>query len=94
VQTVVQHAAKRIVRFLQKRDLIAFASTPGDGEVAVVVGDETLGDDDPLLAQLLAAATAGAPPAGSRTRLSLRLVSIAPPENWRPPALFTQQTLH
>jgi hypothetical protein len=44
--------------------LIALATAPGDGEVTVVVGDETLGDDDPLLAQLLAAATAGAPPAG------------------------------
>ena len=64
VQAVVQQAAKRIVRFLQKRGLIALATALGDGQVTVVVGDETLGDDDPLLAQLLAAATAGAPPAG------------------------------
>ena len=54
VQAVVQQAAKRIVRFLQKRGLIALATAPGDGEVTVVVGDETLGDDDPLLAQLSA----------------------------------------
>ena len=40
----------------------------------MVVGDEILGDDDPLLAQLLAAATAGAPPAGSAfKRASIRL---------------------
>ena len=50
--------------FLQKRGLIALATSPGDSEVTVVVGDETLGADDKLLAQLLAAATAGALPAG------------------------------
>jgi hypothetical protein len=55
VQAVVQQAAKRIVRFLQKRGLIALATALGDGQVTVVVGDETLGVDDPLIAQLLAA---------------------------------------
>ena len=44
VQFVVKRAAKRIVRFLQKRGLIALATAPGDGEVTVVVGDETLGN--------------------------------------------------
>ena len=44
VQFVVKRAANRIVRFLQKRGLIALATAPGDGEVTVVVGDETLGD--------------------------------------------------
>ena len=39
VQAVVQRAAKGIVRFLQKRGLIALATAPGDGEVTVVVGD-------------------------------------------------------
>jgi hypothetical protein len=36
---------------------------PGDGEVTVVT-DETMGEKDPLLAKLLAAAPAGAEPAG------------------------------
>ena len=39
MQAVVQQAAKRIVRFLQQRGLIALATAPGDGEVTVVVGD-------------------------------------------------------
>jgi hypothetical protein len=38
-------------------------TAPGHGEVTVV-GDETMGEKDPLLAKLLAAATAGASPAG------------------------------
>jgi hypothetical protein len=57
LQVVVQQAAKSIVRFLQKRGLIALATAPGDGRFTVVVGDGILCDDDPLLAQLLAAAT-------------------------------------
>jgi|GEM_PF-4619566 len=61
VQSVVKRAANRIVRFLQKRALIALATAPGDGEVTVVVGDETLGDSDqrrPLLWQRCCAASA------------------------------------
>jgi hypothetical protein len=42
-------------------------TAPGDGEVTVVA-DETLGEKDPLLARLLAAATAGAPPAVPATK--------------------------
>ena len=46
----------------------------GDGEVTVVT-DETMGKKDPLLARLLAAATAGAPPAGpANKRKPLRIV--------------------
>jgi Putative transposase. len=46
----------------------------GDGEVTVV-GDETMGEKDPLLAHLLAAATAGAPPAGpANKRKPIRIV--------------------
>ena len=40
-----------------------------------VVGDETMGEKDPLLARLLAAATAGAPPAGwAKKRKPVRIV--------------------
>jgi hypothetical protein len=75
VAAVVLRASKRIVRFLQKRGLIALATAPGDSEVSVIVGDETLGEDDPLLAQLLAAATAGLPPAGpAQKRAPVRLL--------------------
>ena len=45
VQSVVHKTAKRIVRFLQKRGLIALATAPGDGEVTVIVGDESLGEE-------------------------------------------------
>ena len=66
------------MHFLQKRGLIALATAPGDGEVTVIVGDETFGEDDPLLAQLLAAATAGLPPAGpAERRAPLRLALSA-----------------
>ena len=41
LQAVVHRAAKRIVHFLQKRGLMALATAPADGEVTVVVGDET-----------------------------------------------------
>jgi hypothetical protein len=45
-----------------------------DGEVTVVT-DENIGDKDPLLARLLAAATAGAPPAGpANKRKPIRIV--------------------
>ena len=63
VEEVVQRASKRILRFLQRRGVITLVTAPGDGEVTVVA-DETMGENDPLLAKLLAAATAGAPPAG------------------------------
>jgi hypothetical protein len=40
-----------------------------------VVTDETMGEEDPLLARLLAAATAGAPPAGpAQKRKPVRIV--------------------
>src|SRR5450759_3950009 len=63
VEQVVERASKRILRFLQRRGVITLVTAPGDGEVTVVT-DETMGEEDPLLARLLAAATAGAPPAG------------------------------
>ena len=70
VEHLVERASKRILRFLQRRGVITLVTAPGDGEVTVVT-DETLGEKDPLLAKLLAAATAGIPPAGpanKRTR--------------------------
>jgi hypothetical protein len=67
-------AGKRILRFLQRRGVITLVTAPGDGEVTIV-GDETMGEKDPLLARLLAAATAGSPPAGPATkRKPIRIV--------------------
>jgi len=62
---LVERASKRILRFLQRRGVIPLVTVPGDGEVTVVT-DETLAEKDPLLAKLLAAATAGAAPAVER----------------------------
>jgi hypothetical protein len=63
----VARASRRVLRFLQRRGVITLVTAPGDGEVTVVA-DETLGEQDPLLAQLLAAATIGAAPAGPTTK--------------------------
>jgi hypothetical protein len=64
---VVARASRRILRFLQRRGVITLVTAPGDGEVTVVP-DETLGEQDPLLTQLLAAVTIGAAPAGPATK--------------------------
>src|SRR5664279_6522143 len=67
-------ASKRILRFLQRRAVITLVTAPGDGEVTVVA-DEIMGEKDPLLARLLAAATAGAAPAGpANKRKVIRIV--------------------
>jgi hypothetical protein len=63
VEALVERASKRILRFRQQRGVITLVTAPGDGEITVVCG-ETIGDKDPLLARLLAAATAGESPAG------------------------------
>jgi hypothetical protein len=74
VEAIVEHASKRILRFLQRRGVITLVTAPGDGEVTVVT-DDTIGDKDPLLARLLAAATAGTPPAGpANKRKPIRIV--------------------
>ncbi len=74
VEAIVERASKRILRFLERRGVITLVTAPGDGEVTVV-GDETIGERDPLLAKLLAAATAGAPPAGpANQRKPIRVV--------------------
>src|SRR5512136_2421450 len=67
IEQLVERASTRILRFLQRRGVITLVTAPGDGEVTVVP-DETLGEKDPLLAKLLAAATAGAAPAGPVTK--------------------------
>jgi hypothetical protein len=49
-------------------------TAPGDGEVTVVA-NETMGEKDPLLAKLLAATTAGMPPASpANKRKAIRIV--------------------
>jgi hypothetical protein len=53
IETLVCRASKRILRFLQHRGIITPVTAPGDGEVTVV-GDESLGEKNPLLAKLLA----------------------------------------
>ena len=74
IEQLVGRASKRILRFLQRRAVITLVTAPGDGEVTVVA-DETMGEKDPLLARLLAAATAGAAPAGpANKRKAIRIV--------------------
>jgi hypothetical protein len=74
IEDLVGRASKRILGFLQRRGVITLVTAPGDGEVTVVA-DEAIGEKDPLLAKLLAAATAGAAPAGpSNKRKVIRIV--------------------
>jgi hypothetical protein len=74
IEGLVEKVSTRILRFLQRRGVITLVTAPGDGKVTVVT-DESLGDNDPLLAKLLAAATAGANPAGPATkRQPIRIV--------------------
>jgi len=66
--------AKSSASCMTRRGVITLVTAPGDGEVTVVT-DETMGEEDPLLTRLLAAATAGAPPAGpAHKRKPLRIV--------------------
>ena len=74
VEALVGRTSKRILRFLQRRGVLSLVAAPGDGEVSVVA-DESIGEEDPLLAKLLAAATAGAEPAGpGNQRKVIRIV--------------------
>jgi hypothetical protein len=74
VEQLVERVSKRILRFLQRRGVITLLTAPGDGEVTVVT-DDSIGEKDPLLAKLLAAATAGADPAGpANKRQPIRIV--------------------
>jgi len=67
IEVLVEKVSTRILRFLERRGAITLVTAPGDGEVTVVT-DESLGEKDPLLAKLLAAATAGSEPAGPSNR--------------------------
>jgi hypothetical protein len=60
IEAMVERASERLLRLLQRRGVISLVTAPGDGEVSVVT-DDSLGEQDPLLARLLAAATSGAP---------------------------------
>jgi hypothetical protein len=74
IEALVGRASKRILRFLKRRGVITLVAAPGDGEVTVIP-DETMGEKDPLLARLLAAATAGvAPAAPANKRKAIRIV--------------------
>jgi hypothetical protein len=74
IETLVGRASKRILHFLQRRGVITLVTAPGGGKVTVVT-DEPMGERDSLLARLLAAATAGAAPAGpANKRKILRIV--------------------
>jgi hypothetical protein len=83
IEQLVARASRRDLRFLQRRGVITLVTAPGDGEVTVVA-DETLGEQDPLLARVLAAATIGAAPAGPATKR--RPVRIVPDRDERPVA--------
>ena len=67
VEAIVYRTAKRVLRFLEKRGVIATPSAPGDGEVTIV-GDDTLAETGPLLARLLAAGPAGRAIGGPRAK--------------------------
>jgi hypothetical protein len=74
IEQLVERASKRILRFLERRGVITLVTAPGDGEVSVVT-DESMGEKDPLLAKLLAAAAAGMEPAGPASkRQPIRIV--------------------
>ena len=67
IEFVVERARERILHYLRKRGIITFATAPGDDEVNAVL-EEGFGESDPAHATLLAAATAGHPPAGPAQR--------------------------
>jgi hypothetical protein len=41
IETIVCHASKRILRFLQRRGVITLVTVPGDGKVTVIT-DESM----------------------------------------------------
>jgi hypothetical protein len=86
IEHLVERVSKRILRFLQRRGVITLVTAPGDGEVTVVP-DETLGEQDPLLAKLLAAATTGTAPAGPASKRQPIRIVLDPDE--RPAAKGT-----
>jgi hypothetical protein len=79
IEQLALRVSKRILRFLQRRGVITLVTAPGDGEVTVVP-DETLGEQDPLLAKLLAAATTGAASDGPASKRQPVRVVLDPDE--------------
>lgn len=79
VEALAWKISKRILRFLERRGVITLVTAPGDGEVTVVT-DDTVAEKDPLLAKLLAAATAGAGAACSGTRRREICIVLDPDE--------------
>ena len=79
IERLVERASRRILRYLQRRGVITLVPAPGDGAVTVVT-DETLGEQDPLLAKLLAAATTGAAPAGPASKRQPVRIVLDPDE--------------
>jgi hypothetical protein len=79
IELLVERASGRILRFLQRRGVITLITAPGNGEVTLVT-DETMAEKDPLLAKLLAAATAGAEPAGPASKRQPIRVVLDPDE--------------
>lgn len=63
IEFVVERARERILRYLEKRGVITFATAPGDDEVNAVLG-EGFGESDPAHSTLLSTATSGSLPAG------------------------------
>ncbi len=92
IERLALRVSNRILRFLQRRRVITLVTAPGDGEVTVVP-DETMGESDPLLAHLLAAATAGAAPAGPASKRQPIRIVLHPaddsPRRRRPPSVVS-----
>ena len=78
IEAVVHRTAVRVVRFLERRGVIAPAAAPGDGELQVVGSDDLLAQGDALLGRLQAAACAGVPPAGPAYRRAPVRLSTGP----------------
>jgi len=73
VEAVVERARRRILRLLVRRGIVTVIAAPGEGELDVRTDDGGI-ERDPLLAHLLAASAAGAPPAGpANKRAPVRL---------------------
>jgi hypothetical protein len=67
IEDVVGRANRRILRYLEMRGVIPFASVPGDDEVNGLL-DESLGEAGSVLARLFSAATAGVASSGPTQR--------------------------
>jgi len=91
IEQLVERTSKRILRFLERRGVITLVTAPGDGEVTVVA-DDTMGEKDPLLAKLLAAATAGVDPPGPANQRQPIRIALDPDERLVGKAALCGQT--